>query len=252
MPFLTIPSLTKNFLTTCAVLLTLILSKNASSQTNIMPKYRVSPRIVSSVDSCKNTVLLDTNQQMIALQAYLTSFYTEFKYEDSTNFTKKILYTQPVAYLRLPAAKALQKAINMLKTKGLTVKIYDAYRPYSVTVQMWNLVPDSRYTANPLAGSSHNRGTAIDLTLADLKTGVELEMPTAFDDFSSKAHHNYMHLPPKVLANRKLLKLVMEKAGFIALETEWWHYSLPGGAEKFDLLDFDFEQMKEVARQGLR
>ncbi len=184
---------------------------------------------------------------MIGLQGFLTPFYSDFKYATNRNFTKEVLYTQPEPYLRLPAAKALKNALSILKSKGLTLKIYDAYRPYSVTKKMWKIVPDDRYAANPAKGSSHNRGTAVDVTLVYLKTGVELEMPTEYDNFTTKAHHNYRQLPKRVIKNRALLKSVMEQAGFVALNTEWWHYALKGSGEKFHLLDLDFSEVKQVA-----
>lgn len=247
MSFLTMPALTKIFLTVYLILAVIFLGA-WSPRPNIMPEYPRELRIISTIDSYKNTTLSDTNQQMIALQGFLTSFYADFKYATTDNFTGKILYTEPAAYLRLPAAKALQKAINLLKSKGLTIKIFDAYRPYTATQIMWKVVPDVRFAADPARGSSHNRGAAIDLTLVDEETGLELEMPTAFDDFSEKAHHSYMQLPKSVLDNRALLKAVMEEAGFVALPTEWWHYSLPHAAQKFPLLDLSFKQLNEVSK----
>lgn len=149
--------------------------------------------------------------------------------------------------MRLAAAKALQNVCIALKKQLLGIKIFDAYRPYSVTKTMWQIVPDDRYAANPAKGSGHNRGIAIDLTLIDLLTKKELAMPTAFDDFTEKSHHNYMLLDSEVLKNRKMLKDVMEQKGFIALDTEWWHYYLPN-ASKYELLDFDFKQMKKLTQ----
>jgi D-alanyl-D-alanine dipeptidase len=197
MPFLTMPALTKIFLTIYLILALSVLG-SWSPKPNIMPEYPGELRIISTIDSYKNTTLSDTNQQMIALQDFLTTFYVDFKYADPHNFTRKILYTEPAAYLRLPAANALQKVINTLKNKGLGIKIFDAYRPYRVTKIMWKVVPDVRFAADPAKGSVHNRGAAIDLTLVDEKTGIELEMPTRFDDFSAKAHHSYMQLPESV------------------------------------------------------
>lgn len=146
-------------------------------------------------------------------------------------------------FLREPAASALQKVQQELAGKGLGIKIYDAYRPYSVTVRFWELVKDERYVANPAKGSGHNRGIAVDLTLIYLHTGAEMDMGTGFDNFSDTAHHAFTGLPEEILQNRKLLRATMEKYGFKALETEWWHYSLPD-AVKFELLDIKFKRIK--------
>jgi len=89
------------------------------------------------------------------------------------------------------------------------------------------LVPDERYVSDPRKGGRHTRGTAVDLTLVT-KDGQELPMPSAFDDFSEKAHRNYMGATPEEIGNRELLQTVMEKHGFIGLPTEWWHFDLVG------------------------
>jgi len=127
---------------------------------------------------------------------------------------------------------------------GYGLKIYDAYRPYSVTKKFWDLVHDERYVANPAKGSGHNRGIAADLTIIDLKTKKELKMPTGFDNFTDSAHHDFVNLPGDILKNRKLLKETMEKYGFLEFATEWWHYSLPE-PEKYDVLDLSFGELKK-------
>jgi D-alanyl-D-alanine dipeptidase len=131
---------------------------------------------------------------------------------------------------------------SSLQKKGLGLKIFDAYRPFGVTEAFWQLIQDERYVANPAKGSGHNRGIAIDLTLIDLRTKKELEMGTSFDNFSDTAHHTFTALPDLVLQNRKLLRTEMAAEGFVALETEWWHYSLPN-AKNFSLLNIPFKKL---------
>jgi D-alanyl-D-alanine dipeptidase len=195
------------------------------------------------------TIQADTNKQMVALKNYVFPLTTDWKYATKNNFTNTILYTNPQAYVRLEAAKALSQVQNDLKLQGIALKFYDAYRPYHVTKQMWKVVPDDRYAANPAKGSGHNRGAAVDATLIDISTGKDLDMPTAYDDFTEKAHHTYKELNPTILKNRTLLKNTMEKYGFIALNTEWWHYYLPNAAQRFELLDLSFKQMKRLTRK---
>ncbi|MCH5718416.1 M15 family metallopeptidase [Niabella hibiscisoli] len=122
------------------------------------------------------------------------------------------------------------------------LKVFDAYRPYSVTRKFWDLVKDERYVANPAKGSNHNRGTAIDLTLIQLNTGEELDMGTGFDNFSDTAHHSFKQLPEPILHNRQKLKTVMAKYGFTALSTEWWHYTYQSNI-RFDVLDIPFRKL---------
>ncbi|MCX7610742.1 MAG: hypothetical protein N2043_04025, partial [Ignavibacterium sp.] len=92
-----------------------------------------------------------------------------------------------------------------------------------------------RYVANPAKGSRHNRGCAVDVTLVD-SLGNELDMGTPYDDFTEKSHIDYFDFPAKVLENRKLLKDVMMKFGFIPLKTEWWHFDYKGW-ENFPILN---------------
>lgn len=125
--------------------------------------------------------------------------------------------------------------------EGIGIKIWDGYRPRAIQYLMFAIYPNPVYIADPTTGSKHNRGGAVDLTLIDLATGEELEMPTLFDDFSSKASHSYMTLPANVIANRTLLKNIMTQvAGLNMYEAEWWHYELPD-ASTYPLRDF---QMK--------
>lgn len=204
------------------------------------------PLVINSYENYKKSIKDDSTKKLVPLKDYITPLLTDFKYATPDNFTRQVLYIQPIAYVRLSAAIGLKKVQEELALKGLGLKFFDAYRPYAVTKKMWKIVPDERYAANPAKGSGHNRGTAVDITLIKLLTGKELLMPTRFDDFSQKAHHDYMNLNSDAIENRKLLRSVMEKNGFEALPTEWWHYSLDGAAGKFELLDLSFKQLKKL------
>lgn len=206
-----------------------------------------SPVVIKDIETYLSDVQKDSSKRMVSLTKYLQPLFNDFKYDTEQNFTKKILYRNPQAFLRLPAAKALQAVQAELKQQNLALKIFDAYRPYSVTVEMWKAVPDERYAANPAKGSGHNRGVAVDVSLVDLSTGKELPMPSAFDDFSERAHHNYVNFDSLVIANRSLLRKTMEKHGFVALETEWWHYYL-ANPTRFELLDLSFDQLRSLEK----
>lgn len=181
---------------------------------------------------------------MIELKELIPSIQYELLYATPNNFTKKQLYRNgDITFLRRPAAKALQKVQIELQRLGYGLKIYDAYRPYGATKQMWELIKDERYVANPAKGSGHNRGLAVDLTIVDLRSREELDMGTGFDNFTDTAHHSFTHLLPEVLKNRALLRSLMEKHGFKALQTEWWHYSWPNN-RNYDVLDIEFRRLR--------
>jgi D-alanyl-D-alanine dipeptidase len=234
---------------TSAITLLAILMASCNQYHKSLPNNEYGLPIVRTKSNYSLTLKEDKDKRMVPLSAYVNPLITDWKYATDSNFTKQTLYQNPDAYMRLEAALALQKINEELKHKGLGLKIFDAYRPFSVTKKMWEVVPDENYAANPAKGSGHNRGAAVDLTLYDLSTGKELAMPTPFDDFTVKAHHDYMQLDSTVLANRQTLKDVMVKHGFLPLPTEWWHYYLPKAAERFELMDINFKKMKKLAKQ---
>ncbi len=189
---------------------------------------------------------------MTDVKAQLPGIVLDLRYAGANNFTQQQLYPAiTTTYLRKPAADSLKVILRELKKSGLGLKIFDAYRPYSVTEKMWETVPDDRYAADPKKGSGHNRGVAVDLTIINLTTKEELDMGTGFDNFSDTAHHAFTSLPEAVLQNRLLLKNIMELHGFKALDTEWWHYYLPN-AKDYELLDIPFAELqvsKEVRKK---
>lgn len=190
-------------------------------------------------------VAKDPGLQMINLKKYVPGIRFDLRYATGENFTGKKLYPSlQTTYLRKEAAEALRAVQKELHEKGLSLKIFDAYRPYAVTVEMWELIHDERYVADPSRGSGHNRGIAVDVTLVNELTGRELNMGTGFDHFSDTAHHSFQGLPEGVISNRNLLRAIMEKHGFRPLETEWWHYSFIS-AKSFDVLDFSFRQLEK-------
>lgn len=196
----------------------------------------------------KNQIKFNDSLRFVNLKNYIPNIKFNFKYADTNNFTHEKLYNNPIAFLRLEAAEKLKLAAIELENMGLGFKVFDAYRPYTITKKMWQIVPDENYAANPAKGSGHNRGAAIDLTLYNLRTGEDLLMPTPFDEFSEKAHHTYTQLSEEILSNRKILKDIMTRYGFVALNTEWWHYSLPDAAKKYNLIDVGFKKMKQLVK----
>lgn len=177
--------------------------------------------------------------RLVEINKYIPGIALDIRYATTNNFTHKVMYPQARAFARLPVVMALKQVQDELKTKGLGLKIYDAYRPYAITVKFYETARDTNFVADPRKGSKHNRGCAIDLSVIDLKTGKELDMPTGFDSFSKKAAANYPDLTPKQIENRELLKNAMQAHGFHVIATEWWHYDFNGWS-KFPLLDIPF------------
>lgn len=228
----------------CTFFIVISFSHLALSQAVKTTEPQIKPPVIDNVATYEISIRKDSTKRLVPLQAFVPQLVIDLVYGTEGNFVHKVLYKDPKAFAVLPVAQSLEKINVKLLKIGLALKVFDAYRPYSVTREMWKVVPDERYAANPAKGSGHNRGTAVDVTLVQLSTGEELKMPTGFDDFSEKAHQDYMALSAEVLANRKLLKQTMTENGFVPLSTEWWHYSIPDAA-RFDLLDLSFADLNK-------
>lgn len=231
------------YIKTMWILISLAATQCGHTQDTTVNKYGL--WVIGIYSSYGATVKNDAGKRMVDLKKAIPGLAFDLRYAGKNNFTQTKLYPKlKTTYLRKPVALALAAVHSELKKQGLALQIFDAYRPYSITEKMWELVKDDRYAANPKNGSGHNRGIAVDLTIINLHTKDELDMGTDFDNFTDAAHHNFTALPPQILQNRLLLKTLMEKNGFKALETEWWHYSFANGAA-YELLDVSFNELRK-------
>lgn len=172
---------------------------------------------------------------LVSVSSAVPGVVLDLRYATKRNFLGQAVYPHANALLRAPTAKKLGKAAELLKEKGYRLVVYDAYRPLSVQKKMWALKPDPRYVANPARGSQHNRGAAVDVSLADLD-GRALAMPSDFDEFSERAWRTYEGGDADARKRRDELRAAMEAAGFKGITEEWWHYADPDG-KGWPLLD---------------
>ena len=182
------------------------------------------------LDAKKSPVLLDINKEtddyaFVNLKNYSNDFVFDMKYATPDNFLKEKVYPCGECFLRVKTIKSLIAANKAFIDKGYKIKLYDCYRPRAIQKQMWKIVPNPTYVANPKKGSIHNKGGAVDITLVD-SLGVELNMGTKFDFFGEEASHNYSNLSNDILDNRKFLKEIMLQHNFKSFDSEWWHYNL--------------------------
>ena len=201
---------------------------------------------INTVQLYKESLQNHPEKQMLSL-SNIPGVVLDLRYAGKDNFLHRNLYPEDTrtTFLRKQAYEALDSVSQELAKRGLVLVIFDAYRPYSVTIDLWNTVKDERYAANPAKGSGHNRGISVDLTLADAKTHKLLPMPTGFDNFSDTAYQNFNKVDSKRIANRELLKHTMEKYGFLPLFSEWWHYSWPETGD-FEVLDLSFQELNSM------
>ena len=194
----------------------------------------------------------------VVLADVVPDIIQEIRYHSTYNFvgTRVDGYEQPVALATRPAAEALKKVSDELKAQGYRLKIYDTYRPQravnhfirwaenlSDTLMKSQFYPeldksvlfDQGYIC---ARSGHSRGSTIDLTLFDMRTGQEVDMGGNFDYFGQLSHPDYDGVTPEQMANRMLLREAMLRHGFNPLAEEWWHFTLKD--EPYPDTYFDF------------
>ena len=206
-----------------------------------IPATRYGLQVVPDAATYERIARANPEKRLVDLESL--GIPIDVRYATANNFMKTPLYPVAKAYLRAPAARALQNVQRDLAPRGLGIKVFDGYRPYRVTEAMWEPIKNPDYVADPAKGSRHNRGAAVDLTLISLATGEELPMPTAYDDFTERAAHAFTDLPADALTNRALLREVMTKHGFEPLPSEWWHYDFAGWRE-YELMDVPLDALR--------
>jgi len=218
----------------------ILVTSGLSAQENKRNPYNLT--IISTTSAYKQLIGQDSLKRLLDIQKTVPGIILDIRYATDNNFTHKKVYTSARAFARLKVARALAGVQRELAKQGLGLKVYDAYRPYAATLLFWDIIQDTAYVASPAGGSRHNRGCAVDVSLVELKTGKELEMPTPFDDFSKKAGAGYQDIPEKARQNRQLLIGIMSKYGFTVYPSEWWHFDFKGWKD-YELMDLSFEEL---------
>ncbi|MCB9639420.1 MAG: hypothetical protein H6727_11060 [Myxococcales bacterium] len=165
----------------------------------------------------------------VDLKTFIPDIHLQIRYHTRHNFTGAPLlgYGAPGAWMREKAATALAKVQATLRKQGLSLLVYDAYRPIRGTLSMVAWAKRTKQT-HLLKGyiatrSGHNRGHTIDLTICNAKTGKALDMGNAYDTLNPQSHT--YNAKGHALKNRLLLLRVMRSVGFRPYTKEWWHFS---------------------------
>lgn len=177
----------------------------------------------------------------------LAEYFSQEIYVEPAYYRQGIAGAVEKCMVRLGSAKRLEKAMKLLP-QPLTFKVFDAWRPIAVQAELyaqyrncvqqrhpnWTAAQIDAETVQFVSAprrdmkfpATHSTGGAIDLTLADKRTGLEADMGTAFDDFTPQSHTAAFEKTEnqRVKENRRLLYWVMTEAGFVNLPSEWWHY----------------------------
>jgi D-alanyl-D-alanine dipeptidase len=208
-------------------------SENADEVLDVIPEKK------GDAKKAFKSILGLADSTFVRLADFSDGFAYDMRYATENNFLKAQVYDCAECYTRVKTVKALLAANAAFRKEGVKIKFYDCYRPNSVQYKMWKIVPNPQYVADPVKGSIHNKGGAVDITLVTLD-GVELDMGTDFDFFGKRAYHDNFDLPQQILNNRKLLKETMKKHNFWSTRTEWWHYNLQG-ASKYPIANFKWK-----------
>lgn len=198
--------------------------------------------VVNSYNQYLASVKSNSNNELIEIKKVIPSIKLDIRYATKNNFMQQIMYKQARAFARKPVVESLKKVQAELNKKGLGLKIFDGYRPYTITVAFYKKASDKNFVANPAKGSKHNRGCAVDLTIINLKTGKEIPMPTPYDSFSAAAAAHYPNVSAEVKKNRDFFISIMKKNKLNVLENEWWHYDFQGW-QNYALMDIPFEKL---------
>ena len=182
----------------------------------------------------------------VLLSDFVPDIIQEIRYYTTYNFIGERIngYEEPCALLTKEAARAVKAVSSELFVRGYRLKIYDAYRP-AIAVKhfvLWG-IEDQDIRMKPYfypalekqelfskgyiaQQSSHSRGSTVDLTLLDMKSGKELDMGSPFDLFDEVSHTDCTSITDEQYENRMILRQAMIRNGFDPIDCEWWHYTL--------------------------
>ena len=193
----------------------------------------------------RNDSIMDPSG-FVLLADYVPHIVQEIRYYTTYNFVGDRIdgYEEPCALLTVEAARALKAVSNELIVQGYRLKVFDAYRPACAVKHfaLWG-IEDQDIRMKPYfypelekqelfskgyiaKQSSHSRGSTVDLTLLDMKSGKELDMGGPFDYFGERSHTDYRGITEEQYQNRMLLQKNMLRHGFRPISCEWWHFTL--------------------------
>jgi D-alanyl-D-alanine dipeptidase len=179
------------------------------------------------------------------------TIHLDIRYATAHNFVGRPVYKEARAFLQRPAAEALVRAHRALAPQGYGIVVFDGYRPWSVTKLFWDVTPEDKkeFVADPGQGSRHNRGCAVDLSLYELASGREVEMPSGYDEMTERAYPEYAGGPAEARARRQVLRAAMEAQGLTVYSSECWHYDFKDWAQ-YPLHDLPFSRLTRARAAG--
>jgi zinc D-Ala-D-Ala dipeptidase len=189
---------------------------------------------------------------LIDVRTVVPDAIIDMRYSTADNFTKVRLYPFGARCLvHQSMARGLTVAANRLRHEGYRIVFWDCYRPHSVQVRMFRIVPNPNWVAKPGPYAySHEAARSVDITLAYASAGHAcaavqrvqhlclLEMGTGFDSFTPRAYAFATAGVSRVAhAHRAMLRTAMRGGGITVYVGEWWHFDGPGADVRRPILD---------------
>lgn len=174
-----------------------------------------------------------------------STFILDIRYATSNNFVGQPVYKEARAFLQRDAAEALKRINASLKPLGYGIMVFDGYRPWDVTKIFYDVTSkeNKKFVADPKEGSRHNRGCAVDVSLYDLNTKKEIQMPGAYDEMTERSYFDYTGGTEEQRKMRDLLIEKMHADGFTVYKYEWWHFDFKDW-QKYRITNVPFSEIK--------
>lgn len=200
--------------------------------------------------------------ELVDVKSLAPAIKVEMRYNTDDNFmARKIAgYKDNVCLLTPEAARGIARVQEALRKQGLTLKMFDCYRPQIAVDDMHSEI--LRHSGTRLDGtyipnidkttlikqglvaqvSGHTYGYAVDLTIARAAQAQsprihkvctdsssigrdELDMGTSYDCFDPKSETLNPGISAEAKKNRKFFVDLMAREGFGNFAKEWWHFN---------------------------
>lgn len=211
---------------------------------------------VALVSAAPRTRAADLPEGFVYLADIAPQVRHDMRYAGPRNFTGARVsgYGAAECVLAEPTAQALSHAADALAARGMGLEVLDCYRP-ARAVQSFMAWAEGGHGVDPVyhphvdrsalvakgyiaRRSGHSTGYTVDLTLADAD-GRALDMGTPFDFFDPLAQTANPDIAAKAKERRRTLVGVMQDAGFVNYDREWWHFTLKEKPAHAPFLDFE-------------
>ena len=226
---------------------------------NTPVEYAYVPKIEVTVDGKKYI------SEMVDVRAVVPDLKIWLTFASQDNFMEEVLYPAGACLLQKGTAEKLALAQAKFLEDGYRIRLYDGYRPFSVSEIIYDFVKDGRFAANPnRTPSNHNRGAAVDITLERVDTGEQIPMPSFMMTFNISSYRSlpniydyeegseeynaileeypdileYPERRQEAINNMNYMTKIMKSCGFTTISTEWWHFA-DNEKAKYMVLDYD-------------